>query len=343
MSRFSSRILDWHDKHGRKHLPWQQNKTPYRVYVSEIMLQQTQVKTVIPYYERFMARFPTVEALAQAPEDEVMHHWSGLGYYSRARNLHKAAKQVMEQHCGEFPTDFEAVLALPGIGRSTAGAILSLSLGQRHTILDGNVKRVLGRFDAIRAWPGTKQVEQQMWLRAEQLTPNERVETYNQAMMDIGATLCTRTKPACSLCPLEQDCQATASGEPTQFPGKKPKKAQPTKHCLMLILKQDNTFLLEKRPPKGIWGGLWSLPEFAGHTELAHFLTQNGIEGDAQPLTGFRHTFSHYHLEITPMLVTLSGTPSTLANNAAKQIWYAQDKQQTIGLSAATQKILDQL
>lgn len=343
MSSFSERVLSWHAQSGRKDLPWQQQKTPYRVYISEIMLQQTQVKTVIPYYLKFIARFPDVAALAQADEDEVLHHWSGLGYYSRARNLHKAAKQIMQSHTGEFPTQFDAVLALPGVGRSTAGAVLSLSLGQRHTILDGNVKRVLGRHAAIAEWPGSKPVEARMWLLAESLTPEQEVATYNQAMMDIGATLCTRTKPACPLCPLQSDCKAALSGEPTRYPGKKPKKQLPTRSCIMLVLKHNQTLLLEKRPPQGIWGGLWSLPEFNDNLALQAYLDQAGIDCPPQPLSSFRHTFSHYHLEITPLLVELAHRPSHFVAEKTDQLWYQLQQQQSIGLSAATQKIFNQL
>lgn len=221
---FATRIVSWYDNHGRKTLPWQQDKTPYSVWVSEIMLQQTQVATVIPYYLKFMARFPDVLALANAPDDEVLHHWTGLGYYARARNLHKAAKMIRDNYQGLFPTDFEQVLALPGIGRSTAGAVLSLSLGQHHPILDGNVKRVLARHGAIAGWPGQKTVEAQLWQLTDTYTPQQDIQKYNQAMMDIGASICTRSKPNCAACPVAIDCKAQLIGRQTDFPGKKPKK-----------------------------------------------------------------------------------------------------------------------
>jgi len=221
---FATRIISWYDNHGRKTLPWQQDKTPYRVWVSEIMLQQTQVATVIPYYLKFMARFPDVLALANAPDDEVLHHWTGLGYYARARNLHKAAKIIRDDYQGLFPTHFEQVLALPGIGRSTAGAVLSLSLGQHHPILDGNVKRVLARHGAIAGWPGQKTVEEQLWQLTDAFTPQQDIQKYNQAMMDIGASICTRSKPNCAACPVAIDCKAQLIGRQTDFPGKKPKK-----------------------------------------------------------------------------------------------------------------------
>ena len=220
---FSNRIVDWYDIYGRKTLPWQLNKTPYKVWVSEIMLQQTQVTTVIPYFEKFMASFPDVIALANAQQDEVLHHWTGLGYYARARNLHKAAQAIRDKHQGQFPTNFIDVIALPGIGRSTAGAILSLSLGQQFAILDGNVKRVLARHGAIAGWPGKKNVENQLWDLAEQLSPKQDIQKYNQAMMDIGAAICTRSKPKCEDCPVNVDCKAQMQGQQTEFPGKKPK------------------------------------------------------------------------------------------------------------------------
>lgn len=254
-STFSSRIIQWYNAHGRKHLPWQQDKTPYKVWISEIMLQQTQVATVIPYYEKFMARFPDAVSLANAEADEVLHYWTGLGYYARARNLHRAAQIIRDQLNGQFPTDFEQVLALPGIGRSTAGAVLSLSLGQHHAILDGNVKRVLARHGAIAGWPGEKAVETQLWQLTEQLTPRDEIEKYNQAMMDIGATICTRSKPSCEHCPVALDCRAQRQGRQTEYPGKKPKKTIPARNAFMVLLRHSDTVLLNKRPPAGIWEG----------------------------------------------------------------------------------------
>lgn len=227
--QFSHQVLEWYQRYGRKTLPWQLDKTPYQVWLSEVMLQQTQVATVIPYFQRFMARFPTVSQLAAAPLDEVLHLWTGLGYYARARNLHKAAQTIVAQHGGEFPTSFEEIAALPGIGRSTAGAILSLSLGQHYPILDGNVKRVLARCYAVEGWPGKKPVENRLWQISGEVTPAEGVGQFNQAMMDLGALVCTRSKPKCELCPLSNGCIAYANHSWANYPGKKPKQTLPEK------------------------------------------------------------------------------------------------------------------
>ena len=235
MSSFSDRVLHWFDAHGRKHLPWQQQISAYRVWVSEIMLQQTQVTTVIGYFERFMQRFPDVVTLANAPQDDVLHLWTGLGYYARARNLHKAAQQIATDHGGEFPQTLEQVMALPGIGRSTAGAILSIACGKSHPILDGNVKRVLARYYAIEGWPGKRAVEDTLWQHATENTPATRTNHYTQAMMDLGAMICTRSKPACDKCPLQSDCIAYAQGKQNEYPGKKPKKTLPVKSTVMWI------------------------------------------------------------------------------------------------------------
>ena len=217
-------MIAWFAQHGRKDLPWQQDPTPYRVWVSEIMLQQTQVRTVIPYYQRFMQAFPDLRALAAAPLDQVLHHWSGLGYYARARNLHRAAQRIRDDHAGRFPEDIEVVMRLPGIGRSTAGAVLSLACGQRHAILDGNVKRVLARFHAVEGWPGKTAVLEQLWALAEAATPQRDVAAYNQAMMDLGATLCRRGTPECPSCPLQSDCRACKLGRQSEFPAPRPRR-----------------------------------------------------------------------------------------------------------------------
>ena len=302
-------MLAWFDEHGRKHLPWQQNPTPYRVWVSEIMLQQTQVATAIPFYERFMQRFAHIEALADASSDDVLAHWSGLGYYARARNLHKCAQQVMAQHDGKLPTDIDALQALSGIGRSTAGAILSLSSGQHQPILDGNVKRVLARCYAVDGWPGKKSVLDKLWRLSEVLTPAARTGQFNQAMMDIGATVCTRSKPQCGLCPVADVCCAYKAGTQANFPGKKPKKRLPVRAVTMLVIRDaKGGVLLQQRPPSGIWGGLWSLPE-VDTTELDASSTSKGVEkwlkrhkfkpvGKPFCIAKFRHTFSHYHIDI---------------------------------------------
>ncbi|WP_394128976.1 A/G-specific adenine glycosylase [Shewanella maritima] len=352
IASFSQRIVSWYDKHGRKSLPWQQDKTPYRVWISEIMLQQTQVATVIPYYLRFMESFPTVTDLANAEQDEVLHHWTGLGYYARARNLHKAAQTIRDKHQGFFPTEFEQVLALSGIGRSTAGAILSLSLNQPHAILDGNVKRVLARHNAIDGWPGKKTVEQQLWQQAEDLSPVNNIAKFNQAMMDMGANVCTRSKPKCEQCPIAVDCKAQLQGKQTDYPGKKPKKIIPAKQAWMLVQldnQQSAKVQLIQRPPAGIWGGLWCFPEYPDEASLTQALVQQNLQPSPQLLDGFRHTFSHFHLDITPVLV--QETTSTEAHNKKPAkimeqnavLWYNINQPAKVGLAAATERILDNL
>ncbi|RLV61472.1 adenine DNA glycosylase [Parashewanella curva] len=342
---FSDRIINWYDIHGRKTLPWQQNKTPYKVWISEIMLQQTQVATVIPYFEKFMASFPSVSDLANAEQDEVLHHWTGLGYYARARNLHKAAQLIRDKYQGNFPTNFEDVINLPGIGRSTAGAVLSLSLSQHHAILDGNVKRVLARHGAISGWPGKKIVENQLWEIAERYTPKNEIQKYNQAMMDIGAMICTRSKPKCELCPVAVDCQGQRQGNQTDYPSKKPKTEKPVKTTHFLVLKQNGKVLLKQRPPKGIWGGLWCFPEFETATELEQYLLSNKISTDnVLYLSGFRHTFSHYHLDISASLVDLNDNNhqvnEPLVSNSYSELWFNLNQPEKVGLAAATEKIL---
>ncbi|ABV35830.1 A/G-specific adenine glycosylase [Shewanella sediminis HAW-EB3] len=341
---FSTRIVDWYDKFGRKHLPWQIDKTPYKVWVSEIMLQQTQVSTVIPYYLKFMERFPDIQSLADAPQDEVLHHWTGLGYYARARNLHKSAQMIRDEHAGSFPTHFEQVLALPGIGRSTAGAVLSLSLAQHHPILDGNVKRVLARHGAIEGWPGKKTVENRLWELTDKLTPQQDVQKYNQAMMDIGASVCSRSKPACSECPVAIDCQAQLSGRQTEYPGKKPKKMTPERNAFMLVLSKGGDTLLEKRPPAGIWGGLWCFPEFSSRQELEVYLVENGLDSaEMEDLPGFRHTFSHFHLDITPIYIHVDDWRDNLIMEDKPSLWYNLPNPPKVGLAAATERILASL
>lgn len=343
--QLQKRILDWFDRHGRTHLPWQQDITPYRVWVSEIMLQQTQVNTVIPYYERFMQRFPTVETLACAPEDEVLQHWAGLGYYARARNLHKAAKQVVSEHGGEFPRSVEELAELPGIGRSTAGAIASISMGISAPILDGNVKRVLTRLHAVEGWPGLPRVSDRLWQIAEHYTPAKRTGDYTQAMMDLGATLCTRSKPACAICPLTEVCQARIQGRQNEFPHSKPKKDMPEKATWMLMLQQGDSLLLYKRPQTGIWGGLWSLPEFPTPEALeAHLTLDAGDAGwELESWLPFRHTFSHYHLDIHPVRVRLGKERRPRIMEGTDQVWYNRAQIQDLGLAAPVKKLIDQL
>lgn len=344
---FSQAVLAWYDQHGRKHLPWQQQITPYKVWVSEIMLQQTQVTTVIPYFERFMARFPTINDLAQAEQDEVLHLWTGLGYYARARNLHKAAQIMAEQHQGKFPAEFEQVLALPGIGRSTAGAVLSLSLGQHHAILDGNVKRVLTRFMAVEGWPGQKKVENELWHIAETFSPKDRINNYNQVMMDLGAMVCTRSKPKCDECPVADKCQALAQSRVTDFPYSKPKKDKPVKFAYMLLMQHEHQLYMYQRPQTGIWGGLYSYPEFETLAELQAYLSNLGLADEFEHLSYseeaiFRHTFSHYHLDIQPIKLQLVEKPNIVAEN--NDIWFSlTEGDNKIGKSAVTEKLLANL
>ncbi|RLQ23541.1 adenine DNA glycosylase [Seongchinamella sediminis] len=341
---FAPRILTWFDQHGRHDLPWQRDTSPYRVWVSEIMLQQTQVTTVIPFYQRFMAAFPGVADLAAAPQDQVLHLWTGLGYYARARNLHQAARQVCEQLGGEFPADVEGLMALPGIGRSTAGAIVSIAHGERAAILDGNVKRVLARYHAVPGWPGTTAVHKTLWEIAERYTPAERCADYTQGMMDLGATLCTRSSPQCPRCPLAADCAAHAMGRETDFPGKKPKKTLPVRRTRFLMLRDgDGRAWLEKRPPQGIWGGLWCFPEGEDLDPTHWCLDTIGRAPDAiETWPGFRHSFSHYHLDIEPILVELGNSPG-LVMEANRQLWYNVRQPPAIGLAAPIAGLLQQL
>ena len=306
MSEFSKNLLSWYDQYGRHDLPWQDQINPYRVWVSEIMLQQTQVKTVIPYYQRFMAAFPTVTDLAQASQEAVLAHWAGLGYYARGRNLHKSAVLIIEEFNGSFPQTFDEILSLPGIGRSTAGAILSISLKQRYPILDGNVKRVLSRFLALDGWPGEKQNEHFLWQKADEFTPDARFNDYTQAIMDLGATICTRSKPKCEACPVAEKCQARLAERVSDFPISKPKKVKPVKQTFFLILEnQQGQVWLQQRPQKGIWGGLWSFPEYACQQTcqegVKSFETQASAEYSLIEWQSFRHTFTHYHLDIHPV------------------------------------------
>lgn len=320
---FSIRVLKWFDVHGRKTLPWQLGVTPYRVWISEIMLQQTQVITVIPYFNRFMKSFPNVASLASAEEDAVLSHWSGLGYYARARNLHKTAKVICHELDGALPMTTDQLQELPGIGRSTAGAILSLSHGLHEAILDGNVKRVLARCFAVEGWPGKSDVLKKLWLISDKVTPSKRTANYNQAMMDLGASLCSRTKPACGECPLNDICIARKQGQQTDYPGKKPRKVIPVRNTVMILAKDKDTVLLYKRPPSGIWGGLWSLPEIESLDSLESWSAQNGVTLKSEPQTHaeFRHTFSHFHLEIKAITVDVEIMTNTVMEDR-ERVWY---------------------
>lgn len=345
---FSQALLDWFDSHGRKDLPWQQNKSAYRVWVSEIMLQQTQVSSVIAYYQRFMASFPDISSLANASEDQVLEHWAGLGYYARARNLHKSAKQICQEFKGEFPDDFEQIVSLPGIGRSTANAILSIAFKQQATILDGNVKRVLCRFHGIETWPGDKKTETKLWQLAEQHTPIERCDDYTQAIMDLGATCCTRSKPSCDLCPLSEKCIAFKQNLQTRLPLSKPKKTIPQREIWIALIEYEGKILLEKRPPSGIWGSLYSLPEI--DPGLTHADAVSAIEKkfnlklDLEEMPdSILHTFSHFKLEMKPLKlrVETKQLSSPIVTEVTHFHWYEKSLLHTIGLPAPIAKYLN--
>jgi A/G-specific adenine glycosylase len=320
MPSFSSRLIAWQKQHGRHDLPWQ-GADAYGVWLSEIMLQQTQVATVIPYYQRFMASFPSVSALAAASEEQVLAHWSGLGYYARGRNLHRTARILAEKYQGVFPRVFEQILELPGIGRSTAAAICSLAYGERRAILDGNVKRVLSRHGAIEGWSGESRVEAQLWLRAEALLPPAGAQlgefaAYTQALMDLGATLCTRSKPQCAACPVKADCVALQTVRVSELPAPRPKKSIPEKHAVFLLLMHGNEILLERRPGSGIWGGLWCPPQFEDSAAATEWCKRQNLEcvedapGEADGASRvFTHTFTHFRLNITPVWLRLARKP----------------------------------
>lgn len=344
---FTQQLLAWFDEHGRKDLPWQQAISPYRVWVSEIMLQQTQVSTVIPYFERFMTSFPELHNLAQAPQDEVLAHWTGLGYYARARNLHKAAQHIVEHYQGLFPESLDEVIALPGIGRSTAGAILSISRQQRQPILDGNVKRVLTRYHAIQGWPGQSSIEKALWLRADEHTPDQRNADYTQAIMDLGATLCRRSKPQCDRCPVQSGCQGLAQALVAQLPTPKPKKQTPVRNTVMLLITNaEGQVLLHQRPPSGIWGGLWSFPEIdnGSQAEIQTWCEQQLGQAVSlhQRWPALRHTFSHFHLDIKPVVLHAQTCSDTVRDDAG-QIWHSPAQAANFGLAAPVKQLLQQL
>jgi A/G-specific adenine glycosylase len=303
--QFQQAVLDWYDRHGRKNLPWKLEATPYKVWVSETMLQQTQVNTATPYFLRFMQRFPTLALLGNASQDQVLQHWSGLGYYARARNLHRSAQIIVDHLDGEMPATLEQLTALPGIGRSTAGAILSLGFGKRAAILDGNVKRILSRYINLNGWPGTTANQRLLWAISEHLTPEKQTGDYNQALMDMGATLCTRTRPACSACPLQSTCSANRLQCTDTVPASKPSRCIPVRKSWMLILRngRENTFYLEKRPGTGLWGGLWVFPCFDSEIDMYAWCRQRSIDItllERRPEQ--RHTFTHFHLDYMPVM-----------------------------------------
>lgn len=343
MTDFSKRLITWQKMHGRHDLPWQNTSDPYAIWVSEIMLQQTQVTAVIGYYQKFMQRFPDIAALANATQDEVLQHWSGLGYYSRARNLHNAAQTIMDEHHGEFPTDFVTIQTLSGIGRSTAAAIASFAFNQVQTILDGNVKRVLARHFAIEGWPSTPKIEKQLWTLAESLLPKTEMVAYTQGLMDLGATLCTRSKPQCTRCPLADSCMALTQGRVQQLPTPKPRKTTPEKNTTMLILRQGDSVLLEKRPPSGIWGGLWSFPETDDTQNLVHQVKQRfGVDVETEaPLAKLSHAFTHFKLHINPQPLMVVSKHTQL--NESANVWLNIEDAMGAAIPTPVRKILQSL
>jgi len=322
----AEKLIRWQKKHGRRDLPWQGTRDPYLIWVSEIMLQQTQVATVIPYFKRFIQRFPDISTLARASEEEVLACWAGLGYYARGRNLHRAANLIKHSHSGIFPDSPDEITALSGIGRSTAAAISVFAFGRRAAILDGNVKRVLARTFAVEGWPGDKKVESRLWVLAECLLPEHEIETYTQALMDLGATVCTRTRPDCESCPLKSLCKAFKYGKTDQFPASRPVKKLPEKHAQLLVIRHGQDVLLEKRPSSGIWGGLWSLPQTEPNIEPHGLcLTLTGsMPARVKPLPPFTHVFTHFRLHIQPQEIMLNQPPHHVME--AGGIWMPIDK-----------------
>jgi len=338
----AARIIRWQKKHGRHDLPWQGTRDAYRIWLAEIMLQQTQVAAVIPYYRRFLARFRDLRSLAAAPLDDVLALWSGLGYYARARSLHRAAGVIADQHRGRFPRDVDAIRALPGIGRSTAAAISVFAFGGRHAILDGNVKRLFARLFGIRGWPGDARTEARLWRAAERELPQRGVETYTQGLMDLGATVCTRSKPCCGDCPLRRDCVALARGMVARLPAPRPRKALPQRSTRMLVLMHAGQVLLEKRAPSGIWGGMWSLPEAAPRDDLGALCAQRyGAQVAAcEPLPAIAHGFTHFKLAIEPQRVRVARVASNAVPGA---MWLPLEDALGAAIPAPVRRILSAL
>lgn len=341
---FADLLLEWFDTHGRHDLPWQRDISAYAVWVSEIMLQQTQVATVIGYFERFLASFPDVRSLADASLDDVLAHWSGLGYYARARNLHKAAQVIRDDHAGEVPGELDALVALPGIGRSTAGAILSIAFDLRSPILDGNVKRVLCRRAGIEEWPGKSAVLKQLWQHADELTPNRRVADYTQAIMDLGATLCTRSRPACDACPVRTGCRARIDASQARIPASKPKVKKPRRSVRMLVLQDaSGAVLLQKRPPAGIWAGLYSLPEIPDDAGVSAWSSEHiGVRiSEQRQLDTISHSFTHFDLDIEPYVAQFA--EQQLAMEQADSLWYKPGHSQRPGMPAPISRLIEKL
>lgn len=341
---FAGRVLAWFDVHGRKNLPWQQQPTPYRVWVSEIMLQQTQVTTVIPFYQAFVARFPDVGTLASAAIDDVLHHWSGLGYYARARHLHHAAQIIARDHGGDLPDSLDALMALPGIGRSTAGAVLALAHGKPHPILDGNVKRVLARFFAVEGYPGEPRVQARLWQIAEACTPRERVAEYTQAMMDLGATVCVRRRPVCAACPLSERCAARLTGRQAELPTSRPHRTRRARAtCMLLAVRDGRSVLLERRPPHGIWGGLWGLPEFSSADVARDWCIRElrAPVSTVERLARLHHAFTHFDLDIEPVRIDCTGSDAVMESD--RFVWYDPAAPRSLGLAAPVRALIESI
>jgi A/G-specific adenine glycosylase len=336
---FPLNLIRWQRQYGRHDLPWQ-GMDAYHVWVSEIMLQQTQVVTVIPYYQRFIAAFPDVSTLAVASEDQVLAHWSGLGYYARGRNLHKATQIITSRHGGKFPREFETIIALPGIGRSTAAAICALAYQEHRAILDGNVKRLLARYCGIEGWAGDRKVEDQLWQQAETLLPKHDVAIYTQALMDMGATVCTRSKPKCDVCPVKTGCAALRSDRVTELPTPRPRKAVSERKAIFLLLMHGNDIMLEKRPGSGIWGGLWCPPQLDdGQCVVDDYLQRSGHQvSERMELDEFTHTFTHFRLHISPVLLRLEKKPLLVENSGS--IWLALDEAMQVAIPTPVRRML---
>ncbi len=341
---FSDRLLAWFDVHGRHDLPWQHPRDPYRVWLAEIMLQQTQVVTVIPYFERFLLRFPDVATLASAPLDDVLALWAGLGYYARARNLHRCAKVLVSDFGGRFPRSLQQAMDLPGLGRSTAAAVLAQAYGERHAILDGNVRRVLSRHALIAGWPGHPAVQTQLWHIAEAQLPRQRLADYTQALMDLGATLCTRHAPECSRCPVANDCKAYQRGVTAAYPEARPRRQRPLRvsRLLLLVHGDDDQLLLERRAPVGIWGGLWSPPMLEGgespsEPEWCHSRQLTPL-GDVESLPEVSHAFTHFDLRIHPRRLRVSRLDAVRESDQWR--WVTIRDLSDLGLPAPVRKLL---
>ena len=336
MNPFAERLIGWFDLHGRRGLPWQTDRTPYRVWVSEIMLQQTQAANVAPYFSRFMSAFPSVEILAATDLDRVLAIWAGLGYYARARNLHAAARKVVRNYGGEIPATVEGLMSLPGVGRSTAGAVLALAHGKRAAILDGNARRVLARYEAVEGWPGRAAVQRVLWAHAERCTPRARVADYTQAIMDLGATLCTRVRPRCGECPLTADCKARIRGLQAMLPTPRPRRARPRRDVrMLLIVNPEREVLLERRPPNGIWGGLYSLPELATEEDPRDWCRRHlGVDvREPAARSPLKHGFSHFDLMIHPVEIRLQTTGNAVMDRDG-WLWYNPEQEARVGVAA---------